>query len=286
MIVSCVILNYNDAATTSHLVNTIRNYELLDHIIIIDNMSTDNSYDYLRKLQNEKIIVIKTSRNGGYGYGNNYGVKYAKEKFNSDYVLICNPDVNFTEDTLQSGLSIMQHDPNIAVFSPIQLNAEGKMANTIAWKIPTAIRYILCSGLLLKRIVSNYRYNTNELNERINFVDCVPGSLLLVNSEAFINVGGYDENIFLYCEETVLGKKMKDAGYKTVLDGTEAYYHLHSVSINKSIAKEYKQTKLLLESRYYVIKTYLGGNRIHLAFAKLFFFIVLLETQLKTMLNR
>ena len=283
MIVSCVILNYNDSATTSTLVKSIENYRLLDKIIVVDNLSTDDSYECLKRLESDKVIVIQSNRNGGYGYGNNFGVKYAKERFNSDYVLICNPDVMFQEKVVSSALKVVQNDPSIAIVSPIQLKANGEKANTIAWRVPSALKYIMCSGVILKRIVKGYKYEDSELNDGINYVDCIPGSFLFVNTEAFAKVGGYDENIFLYCEETVLGIKMKEAGYKTALDGSETYYHLHSVSINKSFSKEVQRTRLLLKSRRYVIKRYLGGNKFEMALADVIFLILLFETRIKTM---
>ena len=281
MIVSCIILNYNDWSTTATLVKNVQDYKSIDHIIVVDNLSTDDSYDCLKELENDKVVVITTEKNGGYGYGNNYGIKYANEVFKSDYVLICNPDVFFEEKAIVSAVRIMQQDPRVAVVAPIQLNAHGNVANTIAWRVPSTLQYILCSGLLMKRLIKSYAYKKSELCEGTHDVDCVPGSFLFVKTDSFLNVGGYDESIFLYCEETVLGIKMKKAGFVTVLDASETYLHLHSVSINKSISKEVNRTKLLLQSRKYVIKRYLDGNKMSMQLANMFFSIVLLEMRIK-----
>ena len=93
-----IILNYNDAYTTQKLVNVIKNYETLDHIIIVDNCSSDNSYEQLQNLSNDKIDVIQTDANRGYACGNNYGAFYAIRKYSPKHLLICNPDVFFTEE--------------------------------------------------------------------------------------------------------------------------------------------------------------------------------------------
>lgn len=281
MIISCVILNYNDSATTMKLIEAIEEYSLINYLVVVDNLSTDDSLEKLEKLETQKVKVIQTEKNGGYGYGNNFGVKYATEQLHSDYVLICNPDVMFNEDVISSALSIMNGNSNVAIVSPIQLNSEGERANTVAWKIPSSWEYILGSSFFLRRFINSYRYQDGELNKSINYVDCVPGSLLFVSTRAFSLVHGYDERIFLYCEETVLGKKLKDAGFKTVLDSTKEYHHLHSVSINKSISKEIKRKKILLSSREYVIKNYLNGTRIELLIAKVVFAMVLVETRMK-----
>ena len=65
------ILNYNDFETTQKLVEKMRRFSIIDHIVVVDNHSTDDSYDKLCLLEDEMVIVIQTPKNGGYGYGNN-----------------------------------------------------------------------------------------------------------------------------------------------------------------------------------------------------------------------
>ena len=60
-------------------------------------------------------------------------------------------------------------------------------------------------------------------------MDVVHGSMLMVDTAAFLECGGYDENIFLYQEEAVLGWKMRTGGYRTALLLTESYVHRHGV---------------------------------------------------------
>lgn len=50
------ILNYNDAETTLILVEKISNYSIIDHIVIVDNYSTDDSYDRLKSIKNKRLI--------------------------------------------------------------------------------------------------------------------------------------------------------------------------------------------------------------------------------------
>ncbi len=49
------------------------------------------------------------------------------------------------------------------------------------------------------------------------YVDAVHGSMLMISAQAFEETGGYDEGIFLYQEEAVLGQRMRASGYRTVL---------------------------------------------------------------------
>ena len=71
--IGVVVLNYNDADTTDILLRDISLYPLIDHIVIVDNWSTDHSFEYLKKWQSNRIDVLQTDKNGGYSYGNNVG---------------------------------------------------------------------------------------------------------------------------------------------------------------------------------------------------------------------
>uniref|UniRef100_UPI0006D0DB42 glycosyltransferase n=1 Tax=Clostridium sp. NkU-1 TaxID=1095009 RepID=UPI0006D0DB42 len=102
MNISCIILNYNDAETTISLVNSLVNYEILDSIVIVDNCSTDDSASRLQAIEAGKVHFISSEKNGGYGYGNNQGIRYAYGNLHATHVLIANPDVKVTEECIQA----------------------------------------------------------------------------------------------------------------------------------------------------------------------------------------
>ncbi len=77
--INCVILNFNDGETVSRLVHMIHDYDYLEKIVLVDNHSTDDSWEQLQVLKDEKVDLIRTEKNGGYGYGNNTGIRYAIE---------------------------------------------------------------------------------------------------------------------------------------------------------------------------------------------------------------
>lgn len=66
--VGCVVLNYNDSKTTIELINRIGKMTSIDVIVIVDNNSTDDSFSVLKQYASEKIHVIQSDKNGGYGY--------------------------------------------------------------------------------------------------------------------------------------------------------------------------------------------------------------------------
>ena len=69
--VDLLILNYVDYETTQELVNRIKSYKSIAHICIVDNASPNESFEQLQNNCCDKIDVIQTPKNGGYGYGNN-----------------------------------------------------------------------------------------------------------------------------------------------------------------------------------------------------------------------
>jgi len=276
-----VVLNYNDAITTIKLLSLIKYYSVISHIIVVDNLSTDNSYEMLKKYENDKIIVISSKKNGGYGYGNNYGVKYAIEHFNADYVLICNPDVSFSESTVNECLSTLQSNPNVAVVAPRMMDINNKKSPYCAWKVREKwIEYLLSELILLRWLLPNIYYDIDNVQNDMLEVDCVPGAMLMVNSRHFSNVGMYDENIFLYGEETVLGIKLKKARLKTFILLNEYFIHIHSVSISKTFNSEYKKRKILWKSRLYVFKEYYYCSNMQILFTRLIICLSLIEVQL------
>lgn len=112
-----MVLNYNDADTVMSLLNRIRGFRCFENIVVVDNASTDNSWQRLKELQDDKIAVIQSEKNGGYGYGNNLGVRYAIQKNEATHVVIVNPDVKFRESTISKMARLFSHS-EIGIVSP------------------------------------------------------------------------------------------------------------------------------------------------------------------------
>lgn len=89
--INCVILNFNDGETVARLVHMIHDYDYLEKIVLVDNHSTDDSWEQLQVLKDEKVELIRTEKNGGYGYGNNTGIRYAIEHNGATHVLVAKP---------------------------------------------------------------------------------------------------------------------------------------------------------------------------------------------------
>ena len=279
--VVCEILNYNDAETVFKLVNKIKDYPVFSSILIIDNDSPDGSFFKLKNFykDNKNIVIKKTSKNGGYGYGNNYGIKYAYEKLNADYVVLSNPDVFFSNQMIETLLKEMI-EKNAAIVSGTQ-RVNKQPIRTPAWKIPTAMQWVLIETRLWKWAAKKYYYDQSLFKSKDLQVECVHGAMFLLDPKKFLDVGGYDEEMFLFGEETVLGYKLKSKGYKSFLLNNIYYDHEGSTSINKNFSSAIKQDKITHQSKLVYMRNYLRLNYVQLKVAKVLFDYTIFKKKIK-----
>lgn len=257
MKISCVILNYNDATTTIKLINEIEKFNSLDTIIVVDNLSTDDSFEKLQTYSNNRIKVIQTDKNGGYGYGNNVGIRYSINEFQSDYILVSNPDVHFSDECVIKMSYFLENNNEYGIVAPLALDNQGENQKLIAWKLQKKWDYIFSASMIYLKYFSGKLYDSIYFEGKSSVdVDVVPGSLLMVNAEYMLKYGMYDENNFLYSEEEMLALKFKKARLKTRLLLEDTYIHEHSVSISKSFPSEIKKKRMNLNSRIYVLNHY------------------------------
>lgn len=289
MKISAVILNYNDADTVKTLTEEICGYKQLDSIILVDNHSTDDSKMVLKELEAacEKIHTLFLDFNGGYGTGNNAGVRYAVEKCQADYVLISNPDVVFSEECLKKMAGVLERHEDVAVVTAQMEDAHyGTQKN--GWPLHGFVGELLSMGPVSRRIFGSFlKYPESYFkNKKAVFADAVHGSLLMVDGRKFLDCGGYDEGIFLYQEEAVLGKRLENYGFKTVLLLNCTYRHEHSVSISKSFKGQLERQRLRENSVLYYLEHYLKAGKIKKAIARLWFLGIRMEIWAASMIKK
>lgn len=303
MKLAAVILNYNNANETIEAAKRLKNYSVIDAVIIVDNASPDNGYEAIerfaenmnRSFEEEtceednfhRFIAVRAEKNGGYGAGNNLGVRYAYEVLGAEYVIIANPDVCFSEECAWRLVEALSQDDEAAVASALMEDGKGGLQQT-AWRLRGWAGELLNSGPVSRRIfrrLINYSEGFFE-GRSICEVGAVHGSLLCIDADKFLGCGGYDENIFLYCEENVLGCKMRAAGYKTLLLTDISYRHEGSTSVKKSLENMTAREKIRQRSERYYYKNYLKAGPFKMAVTAVFQAVVLLETGIAQKLGK
>ena len=273
--VGIVILNYNDAITVLQLYNKIKDYESLRHIVIVDNCSTDNSYEVLCQrcdceknddngLQ-RKCHVIQTAKNGGYAYGNNVGAKYLMEQCGCEYIVISNPDVVFSDAYVKHVVAALRDNPNVGIMSGVMLDKEQKESRCAFGYIPSYWDALWECFYLIRHYKMKWKKNAIDYQQKIMPVEVVWGSLFVVSSDVYRRIGGMDEGTFLYHEENILGQKTKDIELTNAILTTEKYIHNHGVTISKGTDR-LKRHVIGMESQLYFQKKYhkVQGAREHL----------------------
>lgn len=197
--VSFIILNYNSATDTIELANSLSSMNLTKaNIIVVDNQSTDDSADQLRRNLSEGVELLETGYNGGYAFGNNAGIKRAAE-LQSDFVMIMNSDVRIEKETFESLREYMSMHSECAIASP-------------ALKIPNRpIDY--GRTIYLGRVHFSKLIEPNNLEKPID-VDSIIGACFMVRMRAIDQVGMIPEPYFLNFEETEWCLKFKQAGFQ------------------------------------------------------------------------
>lgn len=191
----------------------------------------------------ESFPTIKwlfNSRNGGFAYAMNRGLEVA----NGDYLIIMNPDVLLISN-LNDIIEYANTNPCVGAVAPKIIDKSGIVQDSFR-KIITPCRFITrhIKRFLKKRGALCYDYHTE--NSPIE-VDWLIGAFIMIRREAYLKIGGLDENYFLYCEDMDLCTRIKNAGYKVI-------YYPKSVieySGTRSARKSKKYTKIFLNSLFY-----------------------------------
>ena len=262
-----IVLNYNDYETTSNYLNQVKNYKILDSIIVVDNNSSDNSYKRLKKYESKKIVILESDKNGGYGYGNNIGIKYAIKKYRRCNILISNPDIEVEEKVIIKMSSFLNDNNDVALVAPV-VNELGNLNR--GWELTNGFEELLLS---IPFIGTKFRnkiigYPNNYYNKVQTKVDVVSGCFFMIKSDIFKKINYFDENIFLYYEENVISKKLKSLNYDIIILNECSIVHNHSVSINKSHGN-LKKYKILKKSQMYYLDNYTTASKLSKSIIKI-----------------
>lgn len=252
-----LIINYNDASTTLKLIDNIKNYECIDKILVVDNNSTDDSYDEIIKICNKKIAIVKNIANKGYGSGINFGVKYINNLYKKCRIIISNPDIEISKE--EDIVKLLEtFDEETAVVAPIIKEHEGLNRG---WKIPSPIQDALLNIIYIHKYLRPKLlfYEDKYYKKNIVDVEAVSGCFFIIDSNILEQIDYFDENIFLYYEENVLAHKLKQINKLLKINTKVFVFHNHSVTIDKNINK-IKKYKELKKSQMYFQKKYNNAN--------------------------
>lgn len=274
-----VILNYNTSDETIKLAKLLEQYKCFEQIVIVDNGSLDEEVKKLRGIQSDIISLIETERNGGYSYGNNIGYSILAET-EVEIIFFSNPDVYIEENDIRLICKYME-ESKYSMLSGIEYDINGNLNDVYLSYIPSYIDDLLSCFLIGRKINKRRHLIRINTDKQINDTDVLHGSFFAVRKDDFELAGGFDENVFLYCEERILASRIKRLGGKIGIVTSAKYKHMHSVSIDKVYPDTHKKMKLLYKSRMYYNKKYNNIGLIRFTLLSIAMKISLLEFWLR-----
>ncbi len=205
-------------------------------IQLIDNQSQDGTVAILRHFaeQNPQFQVIQNACNAGFGRGHNVAIGQA----DSDYHIICNPDIVINGQTITALADYMGQHPDIAILCPRLTNADGSLQPN-NHKLPTLLDLVLrriAPAWLQRRLQQRMdAYIMLDVGyENICDVPFVSGAFMFCRTAVLKQVGGFDGRYFLYFEDADLCRKIHGAGYRTVYYPDASVVHLWERAAHKS----------------------------------------------------
>lgn len=256
--IGIVILNYNTYDETLKCVDSIRiNTTYPFHIYIVDNASRDQSGERLqeRYKKDRDVSIIINTNNTGYSAGNNIGIRRAVDE-GRKYIAIINSDVELLNNALDILIETLEDDNEIMMIGPSVMD-NNKQESQILRKKLTFRTFILdrhpfCD--ILRRGKEADRYYIFS-NHGITKEDAsVSGCCFCMRTCDFMEIGYFDENVFLYCEEDILAYKMTKKNKKAAVNADAKVWHKANISTSKegnAFVQFHRWTSVL-----YMLKTY------------------------------
>lgn len=197
------------------------------HIKVYNNAS---SGQYRKRLDSYMswLTVIDSEENHGFGYGHNQNL--CQET--GTYAVICNPDILVTKKTLNALEQEMIHRPNSAAIVPKVLNPDGSTQHLVRDQLSILdyfLRFLPKKIKQYKKIDQRLaRYECRQLPEdRVSQIRMGSGCFLWIDLQKYQEIGGFDEQFFMYFEDNDLCLRYEEAGYSLWYTPFETVIHYY-----------------------------------------------------------
>lgn len=213
---SIIIVTYNSGKDIYDCIASIQKHTDIPleeiELIVVDNNSPsgDIMFKKLEKQYGKDIILIKNTHNGGYGQGNNVGIK----KATAPIILIMNPDVRLIEPIFKKPTEAFEKDKTLSVYGIKQMltaDTPSHSSFTCTYMMNGYVSTLL-TGLCVR------------LNWYIPRYMYVSGSCFYIRKSTFEKIGLFDESIFMYGEEDDIRYRLRQNGYKKMKYDPDLHY--------------------------------------------------------------
>jgi len=215
---SVIIVTYNSLGDIFECLDSV--FRFMDipqdelEVIVVENNSPqgDEMISGIANKYGDKVITVRNDRNGGYGQGNNVGIRMA----HAPIILVMNPDVRLAEPVFGEALKVFEK-PDTCMYGIKQYNSFTNKSNNsilVSFRVNGYLRSLLMPVL-------------NRLDLYFPRFMYFSGSFFFVRKEMFESVGLFDESVFMYAEEEDIHFRLtKSFGPHHVYNPKRHYVHL------------------------------------------------------------
>ncbi len=211
--ISCVIVSYKSLDNLKECIESLLGQEgIALEIVVVDNDSRDGTGQYLDELD---IKSIRLNENRGFGAAVNLGTQKAEYK----YLFILNPDTVVPGDSLKRLFQFAESGEEYGLIAPALEYPDGR-PQISARKLPGRKDFLLSRGSPLFRFgitgEKEAGYIVLDDGDPVK-IPAVSATALLIKTELFKDIGGFDERFFMYMEDIDLCRRIREKGLEIMM---------------------------------------------------------------------
>lgn len=265
-----LILNYNTHVDTKICVSNIqKHFGNNACIVIVDNASTDNSFEILQELKSKNIHIVSSGNNMGFANGNNFGLRYIRDNnIDVDYLHVLNSDI-----IIENDFSSIVENKNFSILGPDIKSLEGKSSSPIGYLQDNFDLGKYVKSFTLKLRIYKFvmtlvgKYLDNSLEKLYSTIiskkhsvgkNPVLSGCYLIFSKNYLDKYNklFYEETFLYHEEVTLFYTMLNFNEKVVYcDDFEVIHHHRSGYGNWKLKAKCSEDNMKMLSEYKTLST-------------------------------
>jgi N-acetylglucosaminyl-diphospho-decaprenol L-rhamnosyltransferase len=206
--------------------------------IVVDHGSTDGTLELVRERFPHARVIEQ--QNKGLGGGSNAGMRVASGR----YFLLLNSDAWLMEGALDRLVAFADEHPEAAVVGPKLLNPDGTLQRSVrgfpsAWRLAT--EYFFLRKLAPRSRALNAFYAGGFRHDAVRAADFVMGAAMLVRREAADAVGLFDEDFFMFNEESDWCFRFRQAGWEVLFYPGAEVFHVGGATTKQNWQRNYRE---------------------------------------------
>lgn len=227
--VSAIIVNYNSGKYLLECAKSVLDIELISELIVIDNASSDESIQLIKRFDNKCLQIVENVKNVGFASACNQGLELSSNPL----TLFLNPDCLLQEKNLKVLIDELISDETIGMVGPCVTNTDGtEQANARRMFPRPKQSFFRAFGFskLFPKLFKDYLLHNTPLPTEAVEVEAISGSCMLLRREELLALGKWDDGYFMHCEDLDLCMRYWQSGKKIVFVPDAKVLHHKGIS--------------------------------------------------------